>query len=143
VRVRAGGESFKLLLEEITMMRLHKKIGGCLLGVCVVQFSLAQEPPKFPTPVSAARRPVCPNMQAVIASALYPPEAIKLGINDGEVHVAFVISTNNEVREITIRSSTNAVFEPLALTMVAHLKCEKYGSADQPVVWPIHFKLED
>ncbi|HEX4858795.1 MAG TPA: TonB family protein [Usitatibacteraceae bacterium] len=101
-------------------------------------------PPAPPKPAVQAPPSVgtaCPNSQSVRQEIKYPLQARKDGI-EGEVVVAFTVTTTGEVKDVEIKSSSNRVFNSVALNATRSFKCN--GQArDVRVEVPYSFKLTD
>jgi protein TonB len=105
------------------------------------QAPVIQKPVETPAPQPAVRsaRVACPNYVEVMQSISYPREALKDGI-EGEVVIEFVVTASGQVKEPTIRSSTNRVFNRASMAVVSQLNCQGQGQ-DVRVQAPISFKL--
>lgn len=104
------------------------------------QAPVIQKPVEAP-PVPAVRsaRAVCTNYVEVVQSVVYPREAIRENL-EGEVVIEFTITAAGKVTDITIKSSTNRVFNRSAMNMAAQLNCPGVGQ-DIRAVLPVGFKL--
>ena len=72
-------------------------------------------------------------------SISYPREALKDSI-EGEVVIEFTVTATGQVKDTTIKSSTNRVFNRSSMAVVSELKCQGQGQ-DIRVQAPISFKL--
>jgi protein TonB len=82
---------------------------------------------------------VCPNYQEALAVA-YPREAQLDGIQ-GEVLTEFTVAANGQVKDFTIKSSSNRVFNRTVQNAVlTRLTCKGQGR-DIRVQLPFSFKL--
>jgi protein TonB len=93
--------------------------------------------PKGPKGVQFA----CSNAKAVGASLEYPVKAARAGIDKGSVTVVFEVSGSGEVSNVAIQSSTNRLFNDVAISAVRALKCAGTGET-QVVAWPMDFRTE-
>lgn len=94
-----------------------------------------------PVPASTSARAYCPNHREVSASTPYPREAQLEGI-EGTVTAAFTIAANGTIRNPTIQSSSNRVFNRTVLAAVSsRLKCDPPGR-DTQVTMDFVFKLK-
>ena len=102
-------------------------------------------PPKPPAPVAPVAAPsvgtACPNSQTVRAELKYPPAARKDGLQ-GEVTVEFTVAVNGEIKDIEVKSSTNRVFNSVAINATRQFKCNAQAR-DVRVSVPYSFKLTD
>ena len=92
-----------------------------------------------PAPAVRSARVVCPNYIEVMQAISYPREALKDSI-EGEVVIEFTVTGSGQVKDTTIKSSTNRVFNRSSMTVVSELKCQGQGQ-DIRVQAPISFKL--
>jgi len=98
----------------------------------------APPPPRPAGPQSA--RVVCPNYVQVMSSIAYPREALLDGV-EGEVLIEFTVTAAGEIKNAEIKSSTNRIFNRVALTAVqAKLTCQGQGQ-DVRVQAPVSFKI--
>ena len=65
----------------------------------------------------------CPGYEQVLLRGGYPREALSAHVDSGDVMVSFIVGINGEVKNPTIVSSTNRVFNRHSLRMVAQFKC--------------------
>src|SRR5262245_55940512 len=96
----------------------------------------APAPP--PAPVRTAQV-ACPNYREVMKAIAYPREALLDNIQ-GEVVVEFTITAFGQVKDAVIKSSTNRVFNKVALAAVPKLTCQGQGQ-DVRVLAPIGFTI--
>ncbi len=101
-------------------------------------------PPVPPAPVNTG--PVnaavaCSNVSVVKSEIKYPPQAMKDGLQ-GTVVLGFVLSASGEIKDIEVKSSSNRVFNNVAVGSARKLKCAKQGR-DVALTWEVGFKLED
>ncbi|HUL68335.1 MAG TPA: TonB family protein [Burkholderiaceae bacterium] len=103
------------------------------------------EPTPAPAPAPAPPRVrtasvACPNYREVMTSIPYPREALLDNIQ-GEVVIEFTITSSGQVKDAVIKSSTNRVFNKVALSTVQNrLTCQGQGQ-DVRVLAPIGFKI--
>ena len=99
----------------------------------------AAPPPKPAGPQSA--RVVCPNYVQVMSSITYPREALLDGV-EGEVLIEFTVTAGGEIKNVEIKSSTNRIFNRVALAAVqSKLTCQGQGQ-DVRVQAPVSFKIK-
>lgn len=99
-------------------------------------------PPPAPAPRPTSVAVACPNVRSVASQIEYPSRAKRAGIEHGEVALQFVVGPNGEIKNTTITSSTNRMFNDAALEAAAMLKCAGQGR-DVTVSWGVVFKLAD
>jgi len=99
----------------------------------------APAPPAPPAPPAKNIKAVCSNSSSIVGE--FPSKARKANITEGTVTVHFVVKANGEIADVTYASS-NRFFTEAAAAMVSQLKCAAPGQ-DQPITWPLAFKLED
>jgi len=98
----------------------------------------ASPPPPPAGPQSA--RVVCANYVDVMKSITYPREALLDGI-EGEVLIEFTVAANGEIKNVEIKSSSNRIFNRVALSAVqSRLACQGQGQ-DVRVQAPVSFKI--
>jgi hypothetical protein len=83
---------------------------------------------------------VCPGYRDIQKSIEYPTAALRKGIDQGSVTIHFTVKGNGEIADIVIQAS-NRLFEPVAQSMMSHLKCQGTGT-DTPVAWGADFRAE-
>ena len=83
----------------------------------------------------------CPNVQQIKKEIKYPTQALKDGLQ-GLVVLEFVVAANGDVKDIEVKSSSNRVFNSVAISNTRKLKCLGQGR-DQRVTWDVEFKLAD
>jgi protein TonB len=99
----------------------------------------APAPAAPPAPVSAAV--VCSNYSTVMGDTSFPREAIRQGLDKGEVLIQFTLSANGEIKDMKVLKSTHPVFARNSLRMVSEYKCQGQGK-DVLVQVPFGYKLE-
>ena len=72
-------------------------------------------------------------------SISYPREALKEGL-EGEVVIEFTVSAAGQIKDANIKSSSNRVFNRVAMNVVGQLSCQS-GGQDIRVQAPISFKI--
>jgi protein TonB len=104
-------------------------------------------PPAPPVQAAAPAGPpsvgyVCPNLkQVMLEEVKFPPQARKDGLS-GEVTLEFTVTAAGEVKDITVKSSSNRVFNNASIKAVQQLRCGAQ-KADVRLQLPISFKLTD
>ena len=81
--------------------------------------------PAPPAPVSAAV--VCANYATVMGDAAFPREAVRAGLEKGEVLIQFTLGPNGEMKDIRTLRSTNSIFARAAARLVSEYKCQGQG----------------
>src|SRR5882672_87274 len=100
----------------------------------------APEAPPAPAPPVRSAQVACPNYLEVMKSIQYPREALLDNIQ-GEVVVEFTITAAGQVKDAVIKSSSNRIFNRVALSTVqTRLTCQGQGQ-DVRVLAPIGFKI--
>jgi protein TonB len=99
----------------------------------------APAPAAPPAPVSAAV--VCSNYSTVMGDSGFPREAIRQGLDKGEVLIQFTLSASGEVKDMKVLKSTHPVFARNSLRLVSEYKCQGQGK-DVLVQVPFGYKLE-
>jgi protein TonB len=94
--------------------------------------------PAPPPPVRSAQV-ACPNYRDVMKAIPYPREALLDNVQ-GEVVIEFTITASGQVKDAVIKSSTNRVFNKVALAAVPKLTCQGQGQ-DIRVLAPIGFTI--
>jgi protein TonB len=102
------------------------------------QAPVIQKAPEAP-PVARTARTVCANYVEVMSSITYPREALRDGL-EGEVVMEFTVTANGQIKDVSIKSSTNRVFNKPSTAVVSQLSCQGQGQ-DVRVTAPIGFKL--
>jgi protein TonB len=102
---------------------------------------VAKAPPPPPPPAGPkSARVVCPNYVEVMSSIKYPREALLDGIQ-GEVLIEFTVASSGQIKDVEIKSSTNRIFNRVALAAVQQgLNCQGQGQ-DVRVQAPVSFKI--
>ena len=67
----------------------------------------------------------CSNLQALGHALVFPSEAIREGISEGDAVVDFEIQTGGSLAGLTLDSSTNRFFGRVALESVRQLQCSQ------------------
>ena len=101
-------------------------------------------PPKPPVQAPVAAPSVgiaCPNSQQIRTEIKYPAAARKDGIQ-GEVVVEATVALNGEIKDVEVKSTTNRVFNSVAINAVRQFKCNGQGREVRVQV-PFSFKLTD
>jgi protein TonB len=102
-------------------------------------------PPAPPAPPAPAAPPsigvACPNSQQIRTEIKYPLQAKKDGI-EGEVEVAFTLTTTGEIKDIEVVKSSNRVFNNPVISATRQFKCTAQAR-DVRVTVPYSFKLTD
>jgi protein TonB len=104
------------------------------------------EAPPAPVPVEAPRPAVvnvgiaCPNHLDVRSKTPYPPQASRLGLS-GDVLIEFTVKAGGEIADVAVVRSSNSVFNNVATSAVAQLRCIGQGQAVKVRV-PFVFKLD-
>lgn len=119
-----------------------------------VQQVVISNPTPVAPPVYAPPKPVvaappappsvgtaCPNSQQIRTEIKYPAAARKDGIQ-GDVLVEFTVATNGEIKDVDVKSSSNRVFNSVAVNAVRQFKCNAQAR-DVRVQVPFSFKLTD
>ncbi|MBL8519674.1 MAG: energy transducer TonB [Betaproteobacteria bacterium] len=91
------------------------------------------------TAPAAGLATACPNAQAVRNAVRYPLAARRDGL-EGDVVARFVVGANGAIRDITIASSSNRVFNSTVTQAVAQFACTGQGR-DVAVEVPFSFRL--
>src|SRR5882672_9941358 len=100
----------------------------------------APEAPPAPAPPVRSAQGACPNYLEVMKAIQYPREALLDNIQ-GEVVVEFTITAAGQVKDAVIKSSSNRIFNRVALSTVqTRLTCQGQGQ-DVRVLAPIGFKI--
>ena len=95
--------------------------------------------PAPPAPAVQSATVVCPNYREALQVA-YPREAIADGIQ-GEVLTEFTVTSNGQIKDFVIKSSSNRVFNrPVTNAVQSRLVCKGQGQ-DIRVQLPFSFKL--
>jgi protein TonB len=92
-----------------------------------------------PAPAVRAASIACANYREVMQSIVYPREALQNG-TEGEVVIEFTVAANGSVKDVTIKSSSNRVFNRASMAVVGQLQCQS-GGQDIRVQAPISFKI--
>lgn len=92
-----------------------------------------------PAPAVRSARVACPNYVEVMSSIAYPRDALRQNL-EGEVVIEFTVTSNGQVKDAVIKSSTNRVFNRPSMDVVEKLSCQGQGQ-DIRVQAPIGFKL--
>jgi len=90
-------------------------------------------------PVSAAV--VCSNYTTVMGDAGFPREAVRQGLEKGEVTVQFTLTAAGEVTNIRSLRSTHPIFARNSERLVREYKCQGQGR-EVTVQVPFTYKLE-
>lgn len=107
----------------------------------VVVAAPAPPPPASAPPAPMTAGVVCSNYSTVMGDAGFPKEAVRQGIEKGEVDVVFTLSATGEVKDVKVTRSTHAVFARAAVRTVAEYKCQGQGR-EVTVRVPFSYKLE-
>jgi protein TonB len=83
----------------------------------------------------------CSNFTAVMGDSGFPREAIRQGIDKGEVLIQFTLSASGEIKDMKVLKSTHPVFARNSLRVVGEYKCQGQGK-DVQVLAPFSYKLE-
>ncbi len=102
---------------------------------------VAKAPPPPPPPSGPkSARVVCPNYVQVMSSISYPREALLDGI-EGDVLLEFTVTGSGEIKDVEIKSSSNRIFNRVALGAIqSGLTCKGQGQ-DVRVQAPVSFKI--
>ncbi len=96
-------------------------------------------PPAAPAPVSAAV--VCPNYRVKMGDASFPREALRAGLEKGEVLMQFTLGPGGEVKNIKALRASHPIFARAATKIVEEYTCQGQGQ-DVLVQVPFSYKLE-
>ena len=100
-----------------------------------------------PAPAPApARAPVtasvaCSNYSSVMGEAEFPREASRLGIQDGNAVVQFILGATGEVKDIKAIRSSHPAFARNSIRLVSQYKCAGQGH-EIAVQVPFNYKSE-
>ena len=101
---------------------------------------VAKAPPPPPPSGPKSARVVCPNYVQVMSAISYPREALLDGI-EGEVLIEFTVTGSGEIKNVEIKSSSNRIFNRVALGAIqSGLTCKGQGQ-DVRVQAPVSFKI--
>jgi len=102
---------------------------------------VAKAPPPPPAPSGPkSARVVCPNYVQVMSSISYPRAALLDGI-EGDVLLEFTVTGSGEIKDVEIKSSSNRIFNRVALDAIqSGLSCKGQGQ-DVRVQAPVSFKI--
>ncbi|HTT12520.1 MAG TPA: TonB family protein [Burkholderiaceae bacterium] len=98
-----------------------------------------EAPPAPPAPPVRSASVACPNYKEIMQAIPYPREAL-LDNLQGDVVIEFTITGSGKVTDAVVKSSTNRVFNKVALNAVQRLTCQGQGQ-DVRVLAPIGFKI--
>ena len=90
-------------------------------------------------PVSAAV--VCSNYTTKMGEAVFPREAIRLGLSQGEALIQFTLTASGEVKDVKTLRATHPIFARSSARIVSEYKCAGQGR-DVIVTVPFGYKLE-
>lgn len=90
-------------------------------------------------PVSAAV--VCSNFATKMGEAGFPREAIRQGLDKGEVVIKFTLTPSGEIKNIRTVSATHPIFARNSVRIVSEYKCAGQGREVEVTV-PFGYKLE-
>jgi periplasmic protein TonB len=82
----------------------------------------------------------CPNAAQVQGNMRYPAQAVREGI-EGDVIVRFVVAAGSEIKNVTIVSSSNRIFNNVVRDAVQQFGCRGQGQ-DVVVEAPFTFRLK-
>lgn len=100
----------------------------------------APAPAAPPAPVSASV--VCSNYATAMGDAAYPKEAMRAGLDKGEVMMQFTLSAAGEIRDVRAVRSTHSIFTRAATRVVSEYKCQGQGR-DVVVQVPFAYKIAE
>ncbi len=92
------------------------------------------------TPIASNLGIACPNAAQVQGNMRYPAQAVREGI-EGDVIVRFVVAGAGEIKNITIVSSANRIFNNVVRDAVQQFGCRGQGQ-DVVVEAPFTFRLK-
>ncbi len=102
--------------------------------------AVAPAPPPAPAVQSAGT--VCPTYAKAMGDVAFPREAIRQGIDRGEVTIQFTVGPNGEVKDVKAISASNQIFARNSIRIVeSDFKCLGQGR-DITVRVPFVYKLE-
>jgi periplasmic protein TonB len=91
-------------------------------------------------PIAANLGIACPNAAQVQGNMRYPAQAVREGI-EGDVIVRFVVAGAGEIKNVTIISSSNRIFNNVVTQAVQQFGCRGQGQ-DVVVEAPFTFRLK-
>jgi periplasmic protein TonB len=91
-------------------------------------------------PIAANLGIACPNAAQVQGNMRYPAQAVREGI-EGDVIVRFVVAGGGEIKNVTIFSSSNRIFNNVVTQAVQQFGCRGQGQ-DVVVEAPFTFRLK-
>jgi len=92
-----------------------------------------------PAPVTAAV--LCPAYTSVLVDAGFPREALRAGIEKGEVVLKLFIGPNGAIKNVEVVKSSNRAFNRGAVEAARAITCQGQGR-DIEVLLPIDYKLQ-
>jgi len=84
---------------------------------------------------------VCPNVSEAFAAAAFPREAVKQRLREGEVVVAFTVTSTNQIENVEAVEATHPVFAEAAIATVKRLGCNS-GGKELRLRIPFGYKFE-
>ena len=104
--------------------------------------------PTPPVAVAASAPPMapsvgvtCPTYRNKIIDAGFPREAMKAGIEKGEVVIGFTVAANGQIKDVEVMSSTNRAFNRGSVEAVKQFECKGQGR-DVRVTVPLSYVLK-
>jgi periplasmic protein TonB len=91
-------------------------------------------------PIASNLGIACPNTAQVQGNMRYPAQAVREGI-EGDVIVRFVVASTSEIKNVTIVSSSNRIFNNVVTQAVQQFGCRGQGQ-DVVVEAPFTFRLK-
>ena len=105
--------------------------------VAAAQDASASAPPQPVPPMGV----VCSNVREVLGSLGYPAGAVRQNLTYGQVIVEFTVTSEGQVANAHVLSSSNPVFERLSLLAVSRFKCDAV-KREVTVRAPLTFELK-
>ena len=84
---------------------------------------------------------VCPSYTVVLNDAGFPREALRAGIERGEVVLKLFIGGNGQIKNVEVVKSSNRAFNRGAVEAARAITCQGQGR-DVEVLLPIDYKLQ-
>lgn len=89
--------------------------------------AVAPAPPAPPAPAPVSAAVVCANYATVMGDAAFPKEALRAGIEKGDVLIQFTLGPNGEMKDVRTLRSSHSVFARASMRLVSEYKCQGQG----------------
>ena len=97
------------------------------------------KPAAAPAPVSAGI--ACSNYREVVGQAVFPRQARRQGLTEGDVLMQFTLTADGQIRDVKSVRATHRVFARASALVVQMFKCQGQGR-DVVVTVPFSYRLE-